>query len=255
MSQWLQELSWQQVEEYLQKDNRILVPVGSTEQHGKCAPLGTDTYVAMALAESGAEKEKVLIAPPLWQGWSPHHLVQPGTISVRAEILLELLYDIIESLAIHGFSGFVVINGHRIVNISWMQIAAERAQRKLGVRVALFDPAHMSKEFTGFDCPIGHAEAIEISHLLHYRPELVQPDKVVDCPAHDGKAHYHIDPKDRRDSLCYVPATVSDMQKRMDQYGDTISGSPGQADAGTGKAYHDHLVERLVAVLRDMRPW
>jgi len=253
MSPWLQELSWQQVADYLQDDTRILIPAGSTEQHGKCAPLGTDTYVAIALAESAAEEENVLIAPPIWLGWSPHHLVQPGTISVRAEILIELLYDVIESLATHGFSRFAVINGHRIVNISWMQIAAERAQRKLDVRVALFDPAHMSKEFSGFDCPIGHAEPIEISHMLHYRPDLIHLEKAVDCPAHPTTAHYHIDPKDRRDSLCYVPATVADMKKSGQRYGDTISGFPSKSSAPSGKAYHEHLVKRLVSVLQDMQ--
>jgi creatinine amidohydrolase len=252
MSQWLQELTWQEVADYLQTDNRIIIPVGSTEQHGKCAPLGTDTYVATALAESAARAEKVLIAPPVWTGWSPHHLVQPGTISVRAEVLIELLSDIFTSLAAHNFSNFVVINGHRIVNISWMQIAAERAQRELGVQVALFDPAHMSKEFTGFDCAIGHAEPIEISHMLHFRPELVHLERSVDCPSHSEKTHYHIDPKDQRDSLCYVPATLTDMRKIMARHGDTINGSPSQSDPETGQAYHEHLVNRLISVLKDM---
>jgi creatinine amidohydrolase len=249
---WLQEQSWQQVADYLQCDDRIIIPVGRTEQHCCFAPLGTDTYVAIALAEDAATREKVLIAPPLWLGWSPHHLVQPGTISVRAEILLEVLFDTLESLALHGFTNFVVINGHRIVNIPWMQIAAERAQRKLKVRVALFDPAHMSKEFDEFACPIGHAEEIEISHMLHYRPDLIRLEQAADCPPQE-QSLYHIDPKDRRDSLCYVPATVDDMRASLTENGDTINGCPTRSDAETGKKYHDHLVARLVTVLREMK--
>ncbi len=248
----LQELSWQDVTDYLQTDNRIIIPVGSTEQHGRFAPLGTDTYVATALAEDAGSRENVLVAPPLWFGWSPHHLVQPGTISIRAEILLELLFDALESLKKGGFQNFVVINGHRLVNISWMQIAAERAQRKLGVRVALFDPAHMSKEFDGFTDHIGHGEEIEISHMLHYRPDLIKLDKAVDNPI-SHKPLYTIDPKDRRDTLCYVPATAKDMQKIMDETGDTITGSPTKAAAERGRKYHEHLVKRLVAVLRTMK--
>jgi creatinine amidohydrolase/Fe(II)-dependent formamide hydrolase-like protein len=136
----LERQSWKDVETYLASDNRIIMPVGSTEQHGAFAPLGTDTYVARAIAEGAAQAAGVLVAPPLWFGWSPHHLVKPGTISIRAEILIEVLCDAIGSLAGHGFKNFVVVNGHRIVNIPWMQIAAERVQRTLGVKVVLFDP-------------------------------------------------------------------------------------------------------------------
>ena len=96
---WLQEQTWSDIETYLKEDDRILLPIGSTEQHGRFAPLGTDTYVAIALAEDVSAELGVLVAPPLWYGWSPHHLVQPGTVSVRAEVLIEVLFDTIESLA------------------------------------------------------------------------------------------------------------------------------------------------------------
>ena len=246
----LEKLSWQDVENYLAADNRIILPVGSTEQHGKFAPLGTDTYVATAIAEGAAQESGVLVAPPLWFGWSPHHLVKPGTISVRAEILIEVLSDTIASLATHGFACFVVVNGHRIVNIPWMQIAAERAQRTLGVKVVLFDPAYMSKEIAqelGFG-PIGHGEEIEISHLCHCHPDLVRLDEARDH-AHTETPLYHLDPQDPRDTLCYVPATQNGLQAVFDQTGDTITGRPSRSTPETGKAYHDHLVGRLVEVL------
>ena len=246
----LQELSWKAVQDYLQTDDRIILPVGSTEQHGAFAPLGTDTYVAVALAEDAAAAGKVLAAPPLWFGWSPHHLVKPGTISIRAEVLIEVLFDVLRSLAEHGFKRFVVINGHRIVNIPWMQIAAERAQRELKVRVALFDPAHMSKEIVGplgFG-PIGHGEEIEISHMLYRHAELVDLEQARDH-LHAPRPLYHLDPGDGRDTLCYVPATREDMQSVADRSGDTITGRPSQASAEKGKAYHEHLVGRLLEVL------
>jgi len=250
---WLQEQSWEDVQNYLKQDNRIMLPVGSTEQHGCFAPLGTDTYVAAALAEDASAATGVLTAPPLWFGWSPHHLVKPGTISIRAEILIEVLSDMLRSLAEHGFSRFVVINGHRIVNISWMQIAAERAQRELGVRVVLFDPAYMSKEIAGklgFG-PIGHAEDIEISHMLYRHPQLVDLRKAVDNP-HAARPFYHLDPQDPRDTLCYVPATREDLRAAAGPNGDTIGGSPTQSTVEKGRAYHEHLVGRLAAVLTSL---
>ena len=246
----LQEQSWQDVAEYLKSDDRIIMPVGSTEQHGRFAPLGTDTYVALTLAGDASERTGVMMAPPLWFGWSPHHLVCPGTITVRPEILVEVLFDAIESLATHDFKNFVVLNGHRIVNISWMQIAAERAQRKLGVKVVIFDPAHMSKEIAGelgFG-PIGHADEIEISHMVYRHPELVNLDMAKDNP-HAEKPLYHLDPRIARDTLCYVPATVEDLRKVLDETGDTAGGNPTASTAEAGKRYHDHLVGRLMEVL------
>ena len=246
----LEQQSWKDVAVYLESDNRIILPVGSTEQHGGFAPLGTDTYVATAIAEGAAQETGVLVAPPLWFGWSPHHLVKPGTISIRAEILIEVLSDAIGSLAVHGFENFVVVNGHRIVNIAWMQIAAERAQRTLGVKVVLFDPAYMSKEVvTKLDFgSIGHGEEIEISHMCHCHPNLIRLDEANDNP-HAETPLYHLDPQDPRDTLCYVPATREDLQQVFDRTGDTITGRPCQATPEKGRVYHDHLVGRLVQVL------
>lgn len=253
-SSWLYEMSWSEVEEYLKRDDRILIPIGSTEQHGRFAPLGTDTLVAIALAEDASAKTNVLIAPPLWFGWSPHHLVRPGTISMRAEVLIEVLYDIIRSLAKHGFKKFVVINGHRIVNIPWMQIAAERAQRELKVKVVIFDPAYMSKEICdelGFG-PVGHAEEIEISHMVYKYPNLVKLEKARDYVPEE-KPLYHVDPRDPRDTLCYVPSTEEDMKALIEASGDSITGKPTLSSAEKGKKYHEYLVSRLIEVLKMLK--
>ena len=251
---WLQNNSWQDVAQYLKMDSRIMIPIGSTEQHGTFAPLGTDTYVAASLAEDAGTKTGVLSAPPLWLGWSPHHLVRPGTISIRAEILIEVLFDTIQSLAQHDFSKFVIINGHRIVNISWIQIAAERAQRELKVKVVIFDPAYMSKEIVkSLEMgPIGHAEDIEISQMLYRHPDLVDIEQAVDNP-HPEKHLYHLDPQDHRDTLCYVPTTKEDLQAVYEKTGDTIGGRPSQSSAEKGRAYHQHLVDRLVEVLEQLQ--
>ncbi|RLF82208.1 creatininase family protein [Thermococci archaeon] len=251
---WLYEMSWSEVEEYLKRDDRIILPIGSTEQHGKFAPLGTDTLAAIALAEDASAQTGVLIAPPLWFGWSPHHLVRPGTITIRAEVLIEVLYDIIRSLAKHGFKKFVVINGHRIVNISWMQIAAERAQRELKVKVVIFDPAYMSKgicDKLGFG-PVGHAEEIEISHMVYKYPNLVKLEKARDY-APEEKSLYHVDPRDPRDTLCYVPSTEDDMKALIEASGDSITGRPTLSSAEKGKKYHEHLVSRLIEVLEMLK--
>ena len=251
---WLQERSWDEVAEYLRKDDRIIIPVGSTEQHGTFAPLGTDSYVAQTLAEDAAKRTGILVAPPLWFGWSPHHMVLPGTVTIRAEVLLEFLFDVIRSLAEHGFRNFVLLNGHRIVNIPWMQIAAERAQRELSVRVVLFDPAYMSKEIVGSLGwgPIGHAEEIEISHMLYRFPKMLKLEKAKDHP-HRERHLYHINPCDTRDTLCYIPYTKKDLGETYENTGDAVGGYPTRASSEAGRLYHQHLVGRLVEVLESLR--
>lgn len=248
---WIQEMTWEEVREKIDAGAKtVLLPVGSTEQHGPHLPVGTDTMVAAALAEAAAREASVLAAPPLWFGWSPHHMVLPGTVTIRPEVLIELLYDIMASLAHHGFSAFVVINGHRIVNISWLQIAAERAKRTLGVKVALFDPAYMSKAFVrkmGWG-EIGHAEEIEGSHMWHCYPELVKMERAKDNP-HRHPSLYHVDPGYPGDTLCYVPSTVAEQKQSVLPFGGT-SGEPGKASPEGGKKYHEHLVHRLVEVIR-----
>ena len=254
MSQWLQDKSWKEAEELVKASGGVaILPVGSVEQHGYHMPTGTDSYVAITLAEDAAERTGAAIVPPVWFGWSPHHMVLPGTITVRPETLMELTYDIAASLAHHGFDKLVMINGHRIVNVIWMQMAAEKMQRELGITVKIFDPAYMSKEITaklGFGA-VGHAEEIETSHMMYRYPELVHLELAKDNPVKENRL-YSVDPAYALDTLCYVPSTFEHAQENAGIAGGT-SGEPTKSDAQKGKVYHDHLVERLAEVVERMK--
>lgn len=254
MNVLLQENSWKDIENVKQETKGVvIVPVGSTEQHGYHLPLGTDTYVAEMLAIDAAKETNVLVTPPVWFGWSPHHMALTGTITIRPEILTEYLYDIIESLCYHGFKKIIVINGHRIVNITWMQIAAERAQRALGAKIKIFDPAYMSKDIVdelSFG-PVGHAEEIETSHMLYKHPEFVDLDKAVDNPI-NSKELYSVDPSYSSDTLCYVPSTLDDIKKHSEISGGA-SGEPTKSSREKGEIYHKHLVNNLVKVIIDLK--
>ncbi len=250
---WLQDMKWPDVTEYLRDKDVILLPVGSTEQHGRHAPLGTDTFIASRLAEDAARRASVICAPPLAFGWSPHHLVLPGTISIRPTTLQELLMDVIHSLARHGFAKFIVVNGHRITNLPWMQLAAQQAQSELNVTVVIFDPAYMAKEIAsplGFGT-IGHADELETSQMLHLLPHLIDLDRAVDSPD-DARPLYHVDPRSNQDTLCYVPSTLTHMQRVAEETGGS-TGRPTRSRADLGQRLHEHLVSRLVAVIESVR--
>jgi creatinine amidohydrolase len=88
--------------------------------------------------------------------------------------------------------------------------------------------------------------------MLYRHPELMSMGRAKDNPQKE-RPLYHIDPRDGRDSLCYVPATAETMKKVLDDKGDTIGGKPTESSAEKGKAYHDHLVRRLLEVLDQLK--
>lgn len=254
MSCWLETKSWPEAEEAIKNSGGVaIVPVGSVEQHSLHLPLGTDSYVAITLAEDAAKETDAVVTPPVWFGWSPHHMVRPGTITIRPEVLADLTYDIMASLAQHGLKKIILINGHRIVNVVWMQIAAERAQRELGVTVKIFDPAYMSKDIVGeLDFgPVGHAEEVETSHMMYRYPELVHLEKAKDNPIQDTPL-YSVDPCYVHDTLCYVPSSFEHAKKNAAIAGG-VTGEPSKSDAEKGRIYHEHLVKNLVTVIRSLQ--
>ena len=146
-SVWLHELTWEEVASYLQGRDTIIVPFGTTEQHGPAGPLGLDGYVAIGLAEDAARKAGVLVAPPVWYGDSSHHLGFPGTISLRTETLMQIVYDVVRSLARHGFKRILLVNGHKWTNLPALTSAARniREFELPGVRTAVADPMYLAR--------------------------------------------------------------------------------------------------------------
>jgi creatinine amidohydrolase len=107
----LEDLNWMDVEAYLKKDNRILLVIGACEQHGYLSLL-TDVRIPQALADAASQRTGVLIAPSLNFGVSPYFLNYPGTISLRASTLLQVVEDMVRSLYRQGFRRILVLNGH-----------------------------------------------------------------------------------------------------------------------------------------------
>ena len=105
------ELNWMQVESYLSEDDRLMVVLGATEQHGYLSLL-TDVTIPMKLAEAASEQSGVLVAPPVNFGCSPYFLAYPGTLSLRVKTLLAVVKDLLRSAHHQGFRRVLVLNGH-----------------------------------------------------------------------------------------------------------------------------------------------
>jgi creatinine amidohydrolase len=105
------EMNWMQVEAALGRDERAVVPVGSTEQHGFLS-LSVDAILAERVASEAAEPLGVPVFPVLAYGITPYFRSFPGTISLRLDTYQRIVADILDSLAATGFRRILFVNGH-----------------------------------------------------------------------------------------------------------------------------------------------
>jgi creatinine amidohydrolase len=106
----VRDLNWMQLEDYLQRDDRIVLPVGSTEQHAYLS-LETDNIIAERLAVEAAEPLGIPVLPVLAYGTNGFHMF-PGSPTLQPDTYAALLRDILGSLHAQGFRRFFVSNGH-----------------------------------------------------------------------------------------------------------------------------------------------
>ena len=103
--------NWMQIEEYLGRDDRIVLPTGSTEQHGYLS-LGTDAILAERVAAEAAQPLGVPVLPVLPFGMAPYFAAFPGSMSLRITTYIEVLRDLLDGLAAQGFGRIAIVNGH-----------------------------------------------------------------------------------------------------------------------------------------------
>src|SRR5881394_4236278 len=103
------ELNWLQVVEYLSRDDRVVLPIGSTEQHGYLS-LETDNILAERISAEGAEPLGELVLPVLAYGLTPSFAAYPGSPSLRLDTYVALLRDLLDSLHGQGFRRFLLVN-------------------------------------------------------------------------------------------------------------------------------------------------
>jgi creatinine amidohydrolase len=158
-----------------------LLPVGSTEQHGPHAPLGTDSLTAQTVADAAeaSYEDEVVVAPPIQVGVAEEHRDFPGTLWVSEDTFRDYIRETIASLAHHGWTRVVVVNGHG-GNVDPL--------REVCARITRHDAAD-AWAFTWFDAvdadDMGHGGPVETSLLQHTHPDLVREDRL-EAAATDG---------------------------------------------------------------------
>lgn len=107
----ISDMNWLQVEAYLERDDRAVVPLGSTEQHAYLS-LGVDNILAERVATEAAEPLGVPVFPTLNYGLTPYFLAYPGTVSLSVTTYLSIIGDLLGSLKRSGFKRILLVNGH-----------------------------------------------------------------------------------------------------------------------------------------------
>jgi creatinine amidohydrolase len=198
----LQLCTWVEVETYLEHSRGILIPIGSTEQHGPNGLLGTDAICPEVVCHGVGEALGVLVGPTLPVGMAQHHLAFPGTLSLRPSTLLAVVRDVVASLARHGFSRVYFLNGHG-GNMATISAAFSELYAELSLKTAPESTpprCRLRNWWSGkrvqaasrrlFGAADGtHATASEVSLSYYARPGAVKEVEMTPKVAPDGPIH------------------------------------------------------------------
>lgn len=168
----LAEISWSDAEKLFAELDLVILPVGSTEQHGPHNPLGTDHLNAEAVSKEVGKRTNTLVLPVIPVGVSEHHRQFPGTLWVPPPVFRKYIQEIILSVASHGIDKIIIVNGHGGNTPSLLEVAGY-LRRKCGIFAMVTGafPPGMS-ELGG-----GHAGGGETSSNLYWHPHLVKMER------------------------------------------------------------------------------
>jgi creatinine amidohydrolase len=220
------ELTWTEIKEIAKKVGLVILPVGSTEQHGPHLPLNVDSLIPYKIACEVSLRTGVPVAPPIFYGASMSHKRFAGTLFVKPETLMAEVIDICKSFYIHGFKKILLLNGH--VPNSWpLKAAMDNLRAEFDdIQIKVMNWWETSdrvmkelKKDKG-----DHASYIETSLMLALKPELVSLKKAVDEPAFDVEFDFRYDQRSKSG----------------------VWGKPSMATAKDGKRIFNMVVRDLV---------
>lgn len=241
------EITWPEYQELIEAGTPIVIPIGSTEQHGTHLPLSTDTLLAQGISRMVAAEIGGLVAPPIAYGYRSHARTGggdafPGTANLDAATFTGLVLNVVSEFLRHGVQRILLINTH-YENEWFIREACTRIPTALlnGARVVFINPwdvtdravlasIHGGRE--NLDPDVQHAGWVETVMALRLFPDLVQMEKVA-SPGNATRKAYDVYPVDDA-----RPSTSGSLS------------AVGQATGEQGRALVAHRVERIVEIVR-----
>jgi creatinine amidohydrolase len=251
-------LTWPEINEAVAMKKAVVLPVGSTEQHGHHLPLDVDAKLSSSVVYEAARRAPadMLVLPPVAYGYCHHVMDFPGTINIEPGTFVKFLLDITRSVAYHGFKRIVVVNGHGsnhplveevgrqtilqtdalCLTLSWWQLVAERWNREWRESV--------------FPGGCAHACELETSMYQHVDPAGVRAQEIRDelaaFMALPGADRWHA-----VDLTASSPATIVEWTSTYTRSG--VIGQAKRADAEKGRKVFEHAVDQLTQMVRWFR--
>ena len=257
------QMTWVEVQEWLKKTDTVIVPIGSTEQHGPHLPVGIDSMAGYYVALQGALKAEVPIAPLMQYGFTPFHMRHdaPGTITLRDSTLFNVLYDIGRSLVYHGFKKIVYVTGHTSNDRTLDKVV--RAIRLDTGALAIFYAgdtevfATLCEDLIDEPDPLAgwHAGEIETSGALLFAEEYVHMERAAAyTPVQPGWMKGDM-VKEAGSGFRFkyrgYPVGAGLDQSEYSPVG--IMGNPLKASREKGKAIYDRMTDLFADFLRDLK--
>lgn len=254
MSYLFRDQSYLQIKEHIDKNSLLLLPVGTTEEHGPHLPVDADARIieayGIALAEEIGKEIPVLLMDTIRYGYSMKIMKQwPGTIVVRSRVFMDLVFDICRSVLDMGFNKLVILDGHGHHKDALGVVARELCDA-CDKAIAIISPGTMSRErFQEIrKTPPGgsiHACEWETSIILHVSPEVVDMSKADGCDA----MRYHSEFVAGDNFTGGQQVSWSTWYLQDSKTG--VYGDPTKASAETGKIIMDAAVEKGCRFLRE----
>ncbi|MCD6300013.1 MAG: creatininase family protein [Dehalococcoidales bacterium] len=233
-----QEMRRTEIEQAVKAGAVVVIPVGSTEQHGNHLPVNTDMDCCFSIAKGAAELVNdfpVLVAPSVCFGYSPHHMKYPGTISLQFHTFIDVLTQVATSIAAHGFKKIFFLNGHGgnsgvIGSMREKLMNEDNLPSCVGYTYWELIDEEM-KATSEKDFRIGHAAEIETSLQLYLQPELVD-----------------------KEAASWAPGVVGDPTYATYEKGKRLFNAAVRAVARYIRDYHSEKLEDALVWRRDLSP-
>jgi len=251
----LQEMNWTDVRDYVAKNDMVILPLGSTEQHGPHLPLGTDIMLATDISKLISARTGVVVAPVLLAGYSLYHSGFPGTLSLKSEIVAEVLFETARMLMKYGFRRFLIFNYHGGNSLAQQTVIHRINQETEATAVAIGvgGPLEGGEEEAFMDW---HAGVGETSLVLYLEPQLVHMDRIEKPVMHFTPqmeklaelARKDPDVESVRSSLFGVPAETQKggSSRELSSNGIWSLGDPKTATREKGQKIVQETVDRIV---------
>lgn len=242
-------LTWPEMNEAIALQKVVLLPVGSTEQHGPHMPLDVDTFLVESVClETGRRApDRVLVLPTVAYGLNLHHIDFPGTIHIEPETFIAFCLNITKSVAYHGFRKILLVNGHGS-NGPLADLVARKtvlATHSLCAATNYFALGMEAFARVQETPVVAHADEFETSLYLYLASERVQMHKAV--AGNDVVGRYM-----SSDSTSPY-ARFNDRWGRWTRTG--VHGDPTAATAEKGRVIFEAVVGRLIELIDEWRAW